>query len=73
MLIPIALMYARHTVRPSNAQKKGSEQDFADWFDSMLSRDPYGKGWHFVMDRLNTHMSEAAVRGRRERRKNARK
>ncbi|MGI2030588.1 transposase [Endozoicomonas acroporae] len=28
----------------------------------MLMSDPAAAGWHFVMDRLNTHMSEAAVR-----------
>ena len=40
-----------------------TEQDFADWLDSILSSDPNATGWHFVMDRLNTHMSEAAVKG----------
>ena len=39
-----------------------TEQDFADWLDSSLKSDPHAAGWHFVMDRLNTHMSEAAVR-----------
>lgn len=39
-----------------------TEQDFADWLDSTLMSDPHAAGWHFVMDRLNTHMSEAAVR-----------
>ena len=28
----------------------------------MLISDPVAAGWHFVMDRLNIHMSEAAVR-----------
>ena len=28
----------------------------------MLMSDPAAAGWHFVMDRLNTHMSEAAVK-----------
>ena len=39
-----------------------TEQDFADWLDSTLMSDPHAAGWHFVMDRLNTHMSEAAVK-----------
>ena len=39
-----------------------TEQDFADWLDSILSSDSNATGWHFVMDRLNTHMSEAAVK-----------
>ena len=39
-----------------------TEQDFSDWLNSMLSSDPDATGWHFVMDRLNTHMSEAAVK-----------
>ncbi|WP_371924802.1 transposase [Endozoicomonas sp. SCSIO W0465] len=39
-----------------------TEQDFAGWLDSMLMSDPTATGWHFVMDRLNTHMSEAAFR-----------
>ena len=38
------------------------EQDFADWLDNTLESDPAATGWHFVMDRLNTHMSEAAVK-----------
>ena len=39
-----------------------TEQDFADWLDSTLMSDPHAAYWHFVMDRLNTHMSEAAVK-----------
>ena len=39
-----------------------TEEDFADWLNSTLASDPQAVGWHFVMDRLNTHMSEAAVR-----------
>lgn len=39
-----------------------TEQDFAEWLNSTLMGDPHAAGWHFVMDRLNTHMSEAAVR-----------
>ena len=39
-----------------------TEQDFADWLHVMLASDPNAAGWHFVMDRLNTHMSEAAMR-----------
>ena len=38
------------------------EEDFADWLNGVLASDPNAAGWHFVMDRLNTHMSEAAVR-----------
>ena len=40
-----------------------AEEDFADWLDRALTSDPNAAGWHFVMDRLNTHMCEAAVRG----------
>lgn len=39
-----------------------TEADFADWLNHTLASDPHAEGWHFVMDRLNTHMSEAAVR-----------
>ncbi len=38
------------------------EQDFGDWLDNTLESDPAATGWHVVMDRLNTHMSEAAVK-----------
>lgn len=38
------------------------EEDFADWLHGVLASDPNAAGWHLVMDRLNTHMSEAAVR-----------
>ncbi len=38
------------------------EEDFADWLNTMLASDPNAAGWHFVMDNLNTHLSEAAVR-----------
>ena len=39
-----------------------TEQDFADWLDMVLASNPKAAGWHLVMDGLNTHMSEAAVR-----------
>ena len=39
-----------------------TEQDFAGWLDSTHMSDSQAAGWHFVMDRLNTPMSEAAVR-----------
>ena len=39
-----------------------TEQDFADWLNSTLQSEPEAEGWHLVMDRLNTHMSESAVR-----------
>ncbi len=38
------------------------EEDFACWLNTMLSSDPKAAGWHLVMDNLNTHISEAAVR-----------
>ena len=38
-----------------------TEQDFSDWLDIVLASDPGATGWHLVMDRLNTHMSKAAV------------
>ncbi len=39
-----------------------TEEGFADWLNNTLASDPYAAGWHLVMDRLNTHMSEGAVR-----------
>ncbi len=39
-----------------------TEKDFADLLNDTLASDPHAAGWHFVMDSLNTHMSEAAVR-----------
>ncbi len=39
-----------------------TEEDFADWLNNTLASDPYAAGWHLVMDRLNTHMYEGAVR-----------
>ena len=39
-----------------------AEEDFSDWLNNALASDPNAAGWHFVMDRLNTHMCEAAVR-----------
>ncbi len=39
-----------------------TEEDFADWLNNTLASDPYAAGWYLVMDRLNTHMSEGAVR-----------
>ena len=39
-----------------------TEEDFSYWLNTMLASDIEATGWHFVMDRLNTHMSEAAVR-----------
>ncbi|WP_422463876.1 transposase [Endozoicomonas sp. ALB115] len=39
-----------------------AEEDFSDWLNNALASDPNAVGWHFVMDRLNTHMCEAAVR-----------
>ncbi|MCW7552799.1 transposase [Endozoicomonas gorgoniicola] len=38
-----------------------TEEDFSDWLATVLASDPNAAGWHLVMDRLNTHMSEAAV------------
>ncbi len=38
------------------------EQDFADWLESTVESDSHTAGWHFVMDRLTTHMSETAVK-----------
>ncbi|WP_353620188.1 transposase [Thalassotalea sp. G20_0] len=52
MLIPIQQKYALIRILFLNS----------DWLDSMLMSDPAAAGWHFVMGRLNTHMSEAAVK-----------
>ena len=38
-----------------------TEEDFSCWLNTMLASDTDATGWHLVMDRLNTHMSEAAV------------
>lgn len=39
-----------------------TEVDFASWLACMLNSDPSARGWHFIADNLNTHMSESAVR-----------
>ena len=39
-----------------------AEEDFSDWLNTALASNPNASGWHFVMDRLNTHMCESAVR-----------
>lgn len=39
-----------------------TEADFKNWLTVMIESDPSAKQWHFVMDRLNTHMSESAVK-----------
>ena len=39
-----------------------TENDFEDWLKMMLESDSAACGWHIVIDNLNTHMSEAAVR-----------
>ena len=39
-----------------------TEKDFSDWLNGLITSDPHAAGWHLVMDQLNTHKSEAAVR-----------
>jgi putative transposase len=39
-----------------------TEDDFAEHIEKILSTDPYAIKWHFVLDCLNTHRSEALVR-----------
>lgn len=39
-----------------------TEKDFSDWLNGLIASDPQAAGWHLVMDQLNTHKSEAAVR-----------
>lgn len=39
-----------------------TEQDFANYLEAMIARQPTVKRWHFVADNLNTHYSEALVR-----------
>ena len=39
-----------------------AEEDFSDWLNNALASNSNAAGWHFVMDRLNTHVCEAAVR-----------
>ena len=39
-----------------------TEADFKEWLSEMIKSDPTATQWHFVMDRLNTHQSESAVK-----------
>jgi putative transposase len=39
-----------------------TEADFADHIRSTVEADPATRKWHFVVDNLNTHQSEALVR-----------
>ena len=39
-----------------------TERDFACWLKQTLKSDAGARGWHIVVDNLNTHMSESAVR-----------
>jgi len=39
-----------------------TEADFAAFLRWLLAHNPDARGWHLVMDNLNTHSSEAVVR-----------
>lgn len=39
-----------------------TEEDFAQFLERLIDRDPDAPRWHIVADNLNTHMSEAVVR-----------
>jgi transposase len=39
-----------------------TEEDFAQYLERLIGRDPKATRWHIVADNLNTHMSEAVVR-----------
>ena len=39
-----------------------TEEDFAQYLERLIGRDPKAPRWHIVADNLNTHMSEAVVR-----------
>lgn len=39
-----------------------TEEDFAQYVERLVARDPKASRWHIVADNLNTHMSEAVVR-----------
>lgn len=39
-----------------------TEADFAAFLSWLLAQNPDARGWHLVMDNLNTHSSEAVVR-----------
>jgi transposase len=39
-----------------------TEADFAAFLDWLFAQNPDARGWHLVMDNLNTHHSEAVVR-----------
>lgn len=53
---------ARGNVMSAVCGDTRTEEDFAEHIRLILATDPHATKWHFVLDCLNTHQSEALVR-----------